>query len=82
MTPGSPSCGDVAGYARRTDGSGPTAAGWVIWDDRESDGIWWMGYASTLALGCDVLLNGAHAAAGRHDSERISGGKWTPNPNT
>lgn len=65
--------GDVAGYAR------PTADGrWAIYEDCESDGIRWRGYASSLALGADVVINGEHAATANHTHARISRGTWQP----
>lgn len=84
VTPGSPDRGSVAGYARRADlfeMSRHPGAEWSITDYSDWTGYRWLGYVSSLALGCDVLLNGVHAATGRHDSARISPGIWIPNPN-
>jgi hypothetical protein len=39
-----------------------------------------LGWASSAALGADVLVNGVHAATGRHDSQRISRGTFLACP--
>jgi hypothetical protein len=74
--------GETVGYARRANifemGRHPGAE-WSITDYSDWTGYRWLGYASSLALGCDVLRNGVHAATGRHDSARISAGTWIPN---
>jgi hypothetical protein len=83
MSPGSPDYGHVAGFARRADlfeMQRHPGAEWSITDYSDYTGYRWLGYASSLALGCDVLLNGVHTATGRHDHGRISPGKWIPNP--
>lgn len=60
--------GYQAGYARGIRGW------WSVTQDL--DGIHqWMGYASSLAVGVDIVVNGEHAALGRHDSRRISPGR-------
>ena len=64
-----------AGFAARESG-GKHAGMWVFWEDNGNDGIALLGWASSLSLGADVLVNGAHAATGRHDSRRTSSGKW------
>ena len=67
--------GETAGYARRSFGNG-----WSITRVDYDGGLQWIGYAAeSLALGVDVLMNGEHAATGRHDSRRISPGRWIPN---
>jgi hypothetical protein len=65
-----------AGYAARD--SWHHAGMWVTWEDNGADGIRLIGWASSLSLAADVLVNGAHAATGRHDSQRTSPGKWIP----
>ena len=78
------SFGDVAGYARRLDlfeMAKRPGCEWVIHEYDDYEGCRLLGYASSLVLGCDVLMNGVHVATGRHDSRRISGGTWKPNPN-
>jgi hypothetical protein len=64
-----------AGFAARSSG-GKHAGMWTFWEDNGNDGIALLGWASSLSLGADVLVNGAHAATGRHDSARTSAGKW------
>jgi hypothetical protein len=65
--------GELAGYAdRRADGPQE----WTLWRVEYDGAIWLHGYASALSLGVDALLNGDHAATGRHDSQRRSGGVW------
>jgi hypothetical protein len=61
--------GRMVGLAR-LDCSGD----WSMTEDNESDGYRWVGYASSLSVGVDILVNGEHAALGRHDHRRISGG--------
>jgi hypothetical protein len=63
----------LAGYAARCF-DGPLD--WRIWRAEYDGGIWLHGYASSLSIGVDALLNGDHAAAGRHDFRRTSGGRW------
>ena len=78
--------GSTAGYASRTDIFAMSQRGrgtWTVWDYNDWDGRTLLGWASTLSLGCDVVLNGVHAATGRHDHARLSGGTWqtyTPEP--
>ncbi|HKT03053.1 MAG TPA: hypothetical protein VJT31_26285 [Rugosimonospora sp.] len=64
-----PRSGDRVGFARRT-----IRGEWSMTSENEFDGERWVGYASSLAVGVDVLVNGQHAALGRHDSRRISHG--------
>lgn len=72
-----PTSGDTAGFARRDP-----AHGWSITRQDYAGELRWIGYApESLAAGCDVLINGVHAATGRHDSRRISTSTWIPNPN-
>ncbi len=77
--PGSYEPGSTAGYASRID---PFARErhpgmeWVIYEYIENEGTHLLGYASSLVTGADVLMNGVHAATGRHDSARISPGRW------
>jgi len=63
-----PRNGETVGYARLELGT------WSITAYNEYDGYAWVGYASSLSVGVDVLVNGEHAALGRHDSRRISSG--------
>lgn len=63
---------DVLGYADQGYG------GWLMFSYEENYGKQYVGKAESLALGCDVLLHGEHAATGRHDSRRISQGRWEP----
>ena len=67
---------DSAGFAGRDVWKRPGM--WIIWEDNGNDGIALLGWASSLSLGADVLVNGAHAALRNHDSARTSGGKWLP----
>lgn len=40
----------------------------------------WLGYASSLAIGCDVLINGEYEALStRNDARRRAAGTWLPN---
>jgi hypothetical protein len=72
FTPGE---NNEAGYAARTsDARGE----WTVWSDDGTDGIWLAGWASSLSVAADVLINGAHAAQGRHDHYRVSRGTWVP----
>lgn len=63
---------DVIGYADQD------INGWLMFSYEENYGKKYVGKAESLALGCDVLLNGEHAATGRHDSRRISQSRWEP----
>lgn len=65
--------GECAGYAARIFG-GPQE--WTVYRVDYDGTIRLHGYASSLSLGVDALLNGDHAAIGRHDSQRRSGGTW------
>ena len=65
-----PRDGGRVGYARRTP-----RGEWSMTDERAYDGaLSWLGYASSLAVGVDVMVNGQHTALGRHNSRRISSG--------
>jgi hypothetical protein len=67
--------GTLVGYANR--------AGWDQWsitEYRENEGLYWLGYASSLAVGCDVLINGMHVALDQHTSRRISRGSIRKGP--
>lgn len=77
--PGSYEPGSTAGYARRIDlftRDRHPGMEWVIYEYTENEGTHLLGYASSLASGADVLMNGVHAATGNHDSARISPGRW------
>ena len=65
-----------AGFAARDIWKRPGM--WIIWEDNGNDGIALRGWASSLSLGADVLVNGEHAALRNHDSARTSGGQWIP----
>jgi hypothetical protein len=52
---------------------------WSIYTDSRDDGIKWLGWASSLAVGVDVAVSGEHFALGRHDNQRASGGWITTN---
>jgi hypothetical protein len=64
---------DRVGYAARAIGDE-----WVLWSDNEYDGSRLVGWTSSLALGVEILVSGVHAATGRHDSRRLSGGTFRP----
>ncbi len=67
-----PTSGETAGYARRDP-----QHGWSITAEHYDGTLSWVGYApDSLTVGCDVLINGVHAATGRHDSRRIDGGTF------
>lgn len=67
-----PRTAHTVGYARYDAGNG-----WSITADLDGDGLAWWGYApESLAVGVDALVNGEHAATGRHDSRRIDGARW------
>jgi hypothetical protein len=72
--------GDCAGHATRRPG---TPLEWTVWREEYDGTIRLHGYASSLSIGVDALINGEHAATGRHDCQRRSGGRWqsyTPKP--
>jgi hypothetical protein len=64
-----PRTGDRAGAAHRAIHDGGQ---WWSITEETYDGWRWRGYAETLSGGADWLINGVHAATGRHDSRRIS----------
>lgn len=70
-----PRSADLVGYARRT-----VFGEWSMTRYDEFDGYRWAGYASSLSVGVDVLVNGEHAALGRHDSRRTSSGSIRKGP--
>lgn len=67
-----PATGDVAGTTRYSIDHDV----WEIYNRDYDGGTQWIGRASSLSLGCDVLINGTHAATGQHDARRVSGGTW------
>lgn len=69
-----PETGEAAGYARRSVHAGEWW--WSVVDDSEYVGLHWVGYFESLATGLDVLFAGRHAALGRHDSARLSTGRY------
>lgn len=73
-----PFAGQRVGYAARVAG---TVQLWTVWEyDDNSGRAAILGWAPSVAIGADVLINGMHAATGRHDSARVSQGRWVPNP--
>jgi hypothetical protein len=71
---GDPRNGDLVGWIDRVPFDGQ-----MMWAVRREDGdgaIHFEGYAETMALGADVLTFGLHGATGRHDSRRISPGRF------
>lgn len=62
---------ETAGFARRDNGR------WSITARDYSGALEWLGWASSLAVGVDVLVNSEHAALGRHDHRRITSGTFT-----
>lgn len=70
--------GSTAGYAVRRPEQGHGV--WAIYSYDEWDGTRFLGYADSLSLGVDVVVNGEHAAMRNHDSGRVSRGRWEPNP--
>jgi len=75
--PGSSSCQceGPGGYLARSPVSTYSHA-WTVWTDTEG-GIALAGWASSAAVGADVIINGVAEATGRHDHRRISG-SFTP----
>jgi hypothetical protein len=65
--------GGTAGFARMVhhDQGGRC---WFITAEAWDGTLSGLGWASSLSIGCDVLINGEFAALGRHDSRRISSG--------
>lgn len=68
--------GELQGYARRDIDTVRGVWAWSITREHFDGALQWVGYADTLSLGVDVCVNGIHAATGRHDSRRISGGTF------
>lgn len=71
-----PTTAEVAGYARMDLGR------WSITEETYDGSLVWRGWASSLSVGVDVLIWGEHAATGRHDARRISGGWITKDRRT
>jgi hypothetical protein len=65
--------GSRAGFALREFGS---PLPWCITAESWDGGLSFLGRASSLAVGCDVLIWGEHAAPGQHDYRRISSGRF------
>ena len=63
--------GMVAGYVRWD----VTHGAWAVYavDHARGYGETLEGWTDSLAVAADVVVNGVHAATGRHDSQRISG---------
>lgn len=70
-----PRGGPLAGYARR-ELHATHGLVWSITREYYDGALQWIGYADTLSLGMDVCVHGLHAATGRHDSRRVSGGRF------
>ena len=68
-----PGDGSTVGFAARTHNANGL---WTFWSEDYHGGISLAGWSDSLSVGCDVMLNGEHAARGRHDSSRTSGGRW------
>lgn len=66
--------GRNAGWMTRVDRNGETM--YVVHSEDYDGGIHLEGWADSVSLGADVLVNGKHAATGRHGSRRISTGKF------
>jgi hypothetical protein len=66
--------GGVQGYARRDLDAVRGVHAWSITREHYDGDLEWIGYADTLSLGVDACVNGIHAATGRHDHRRLSGG--------
>jgi hypothetical protein len=70
-----PRTGEVVGYLSRD--SWCHQGMWIVqshcedFSDYQFNRL--LGWASSAAVGADVLVNGINAATGRHDSQRISG---------
>ena len=62
----------LAGFARRHLGE------WLITREAPDGALSLIGFASSLSIGVDVLINGEHAALGRHDARRTSSGTFRP----
>jgi hypothetical protein len=74
-----PRTGEVVGYLSRDNWN--RAGMWIVHSYCEDLSDWefnrLLGWASSAAVGADVLVSGVHAAAGRHDAQRLSG-SFTP----
>jgi hypothetical protein len=68
--------GRNAGWMTRVNRNGEMM--YVVHSEDYHGGIHLEGWADSVSLGADVLVNGRHAATGRHDSRRISTGKFEP----
>jgi hypothetical protein len=69
--------GARAGFALREFGR---SCPWSITAESRDGALSWLGRASSLAVGVDVLIWGEQAALGRHDRRRISSGRFERNP--
>jgi hypothetical protein len=65
--------GGTAGFARMVF-HGVRGRCWYITEETYDGTLVGRGHASSLSVGCDVLINGEFAALGRHDHRRISSG--------
>lgn len=66
--------GETAGWATRNQRNGESV--WVTHSQDYHGAIRLLGWADSLSIAVDVVLNGIPAATGRHDSARTSSGKW------
>jgi len=67
--------GGTAGFARMVH-HGELGRCWFITAEAWDGTLSGLGWASSLSVGCDVLINGEYAALGRHDHRRISSGAF------
>lgn len=66
--------GRNAGWMTRVNRNGEEM--YIVHSEDYDGGIHLVGWVDSVSLGADVLVNGKHAATGRHDSRRISTGKF------
>lgn len=64
----------TAGWATRTNRNGDEV--WMLHSEDYDGGLHLEGWTDSLSVGADILVSGQHAATGRHDSRRISQGKF------
>ncbi len=69
-----PRTGAHEGYARREVDTVRGMHAWSVTREHYDGELEWIGYADTLSLAADVCVYGIHAATGRHDHRRLSGG--------
>lgn len=69
-----PDGGEVAGYATRTTRNGKPA--YVVHEEGPNGEVRLRGWADTLSVAADVLVNGEQTAIGRHATQRVSPGSF------